>query len=88
GAPACILLAIILFFFGRAFVDGIRLRAARLSWGGRRLQRAAMAGIAIALLHATLDFHLRIPQVGFMVLTLVALTLQPGIFKVIQKADS
>lgn len=88
GAPACILLAIILFFFGRAFVDSIRLRAARLSWGGRRLQRAAMAGIAIALLHATLDFHLRIPQVSFMVLTLVALTLQPGIFKVIQKADS
>ncbi|MCC6547641.1 O-antigen ligase family protein [Candidatus Sumerlaeota bacterium] len=88
GVPACLILAVILFFFGRSFLQGLKSRAERSSWNHRRMHRAALAGVAIALLHAALDFHLRIPQVGFMVLTLVALTLQPGIFKVTQKADS
>ncbi|MEO8376327.1 MAG: O-antigen ligase family protein [Candidatus Sumerlaeota bacterium] len=88
GAPAAFILAIVLVFFGHSVMRSLRSRAGRTSWNQRLLQRAAMAGVAIAVLHAFLDFHLRIPQIGFMVLTLVALTLQPGIFKVSQKADS
>ncbi|CAN5274506.1 hypothetical protein BH09SUM1_BH09SUM1_05510 [soil metagenome] len=42
------------------------------------IQRAALCGVAIGLVHAGLDFHLRVPLIGFEMLSLVALFLQSG----------
>lgn len=51
----------------------------KFSWSERRLQRAAWAGVIATLLHATVDFHLRIPLIGFLFLALLALATQNGV---------
>lgn len=81
GAGAALCLGIVGLLALRSFVGLLHRRRESFSWSKGFLHRASLVGIAIALLHAFVDFHLRIPLVGFMVLTLIALCLQSGIFK-------
>lgn len=55
-----------------------RERSEYLPFSAGTLNRAALAGLAILLLHSLGDFHLRIPSVGFLALVLLALALQSG----------
>jgi O-antigen ligase len=57
--------------FKREWDDGSRILGRRM----RGFRRAALAGMAITLVHAFFDFHLRLPIVGFHFLLVGALLL-------------
>jgi O-antigen ligase len=88
GLPAFAVLVVVAGFFLRACGRVLGEQRARFSFAHGLLKRAAMVGTAIALLHAFLDFHLRVPQVCFMALTLIALSLQSGILKVMRRSHA
>ena len=71
-------------WIGRVWWKEWNAAARRFSRRQRRFRRAALAGLAVALLHATLDFHLRIPLVGFQALLLTALVFTSGINRAAQ----
>lgn len=82
GAPAILLLALPFTGLLLAAAQVLKGRHGRTTFAERALARACLAGLAIALLHASTDFHLRIPLVGFMALTLLALVLQTGSYRI------
>ncbi len=47
-----------------------------MSWERRRLCRAAWAGCTAVMLHAAVDFHLRIPTIGLAFVGMLAVALQ------------
>ncbi len=78
GVPAS---AVALMFLGRMLVSMIRDwsgRIRRSDWSRGLMQRAALAGVLAALAHAAVDFHLRIPEIGFVFLILLALAVNEG----------
>lgn len=88
GLPAFAVLVVVAGFLVRSCSRVLGKQRTRFSFAQGLLKRAAMVGAAIALLHAFLDFHLRVPQVCFMVLTLIALSLQSGILKVMRRSHT
>ncbi|MGF1571742.1 MAG: O-antigen ligase family protein [Sumerlaeia bacterium] len=51
----------------------------RFSWAEALPTRGCIVGFALVLFHAFVDFHLRIPLVGFAALALLALSVSPGL---------
>lgn len=64
--------------FGRSLARELRSCAEVTPWEEGIIRRAAAVGVGTALVHAGLDFHLRIPMVGMVFLLLLALTLTRG----------
>lgn len=82
GAPAAGVLLVPAVGLALAIWRVLGARREKTTFAERALPRACAAGLAIALLHASTDFHLRIPLVGFMALTLLALVLQTGSYRI------
>lgn len=80
GIPAALLFAAALAWTARSAAGDMRRRADAFPASHGRLQRGALAGAAIALAHASTDFHLRVPLVGFCFLAVLALGLRPQLF--------
>ncbi len=78
GVPGALLVLLALAGFGRAFWRNWQQQVAVFHWSNRALQRAAWIGIIITLVHATMDFHLRVPLVGFAFAVLLALAISDG----------
>jgi O-antigen ligase len=77
GLPLTLVLGLVL---GRLLLLERRRRASlALDGPAGALRRAADAGVAIALLASLVDFHLRVPLIGFMVLAMISLSLAPGL---------
>jgi hypothetical protein len=64
-----------------------RVAGERPSLANGRIRRAAIAGLASLLLHAFVDFHLRIPLITMMALLLTAIILTPTSFAEAESAD-
>lgn len=73
GLPAALVVAVLAIACLAAW-----RRARRGTFAEGMLQRAAVASLATLLVQATLDFHLRVPVVGFCALMLAAVVLAPG----------
>jgi len=78
GIPVSLTGLALLSILAAQVVRDVRLRRDAFDWSERVLQRAAAAGVILALLHAVVEFHLRIPLAGFSFLILAALALGPG----------
>ena len=78
GLPVTSLLLGALVVFLVSFYKDIRQRRRDFDPSERVLQRAALLGVLTAALHAFVDFHLRVPLIGFTFLILVALIVNQG----------
>ncbi len=78
GVPGALLVLIVLAGFARAFWRNWQEQVAVFDWSSRALQRAAWVGVVITLVHATMDFHLRIPLVSFAFAAVLALAMADG----------
>ena len=78
GIPVALAMMLL---FSRALLSfwrDTRQRWGAFDWSDRIMNRAAMAGLIALLIHAGVDFHLRIPLVGFAALILLALSINDG----------
>lgn len=73
GLPGLALLAIATFFMWRRR----RIDTQQIDPAPARLRRAAAVGLISMLMHALVDFHLRIPLVGMQALLLATIVLTP-----------
>lgn len=79
GVVFSILCLIALGFVFRTAIQYVKEAGSRFSWAEALPTRACGVGFALVLLHALVDFHLRIPLVGFATLSILALTVAPGL---------
>jgi O-antigen ligase len=75
GILGIIVIVVLGFLILRSLVADWRRRSL-MSWERRRLCRAAWAGCTAVMLHAAVDFHLRIPTIGLAFVGMLAVALQ------------
>jgi hypothetical protein len=85
GIPVSfILLALLIPFFRAIIRDWAEVQVGH-TWSERMLQRAALAGLLTAAVHSMVDFHLRIPLVGYVFLIVLALALNEGSLLIVKR---
>jgi O-antigen ligase len=75
GIVGIVAIGVFGFLLIRSLIADWRRRSL-YSWDRRRIGRAAWAGCAALILHAFVEFHLRIPTVGLAFLAMLATALQ------------
>jgi hypothetical protein len=75
GIVGIVVIAVLGFLLAQSLTADWRRRSL-YSWDRRRICRAAWAGCAALVLHALVEFHLRIPTVGLAFLAMLATALQ------------
>jgi O-antigen ligase len=65
--------------FVRALARQARAEAGLVPWEVQLLRRGAAAGLLALLAHAVVEFHLRMPAIGFQALALLALVSERGV---------
>lgn len=75
GLPAALIFGGFAGVSAARWLDAFSKRSRVTSWRRGLVRRSAMAGAGITVAHALLDFHLRIPLIGFGFLVLLALSL-------------
>ncbi len=78
GIPAGLLMLALGAWFVWVFRNDLLARRRHFEWSERILMRAALAGLIGTALHSGVEFPLRVPMVGFVFLTLLAILLCPG----------
>jgi len=85
GIPVSFLLLALMIPFARAVLrEWAEVQIAH-TWSERILQRAALAGALGCLVHSFADFHLRIPLTGYVLLIVLALSLNEGCLSIVKR---
>lgn len=78
GLPVAAIALILLAFVLGGLTIQWAAQMRQIPWTFGLTHRAAIAGVLITLAHAAVDFHLRIPLIGFSFLILLALAVNQG----------
>ncbi|MCB2153394.1 O-antigen ligase family protein [bacterium] len=88
GIPIALVVGLLFSKALLSFWRDTRQRWEAFEWPDRIMTRAAMAGLIALLIHAGVDFHLRIPLVGFVALILLALSINDGPLFIVSNSSS
>lgn len=78
-------LAIIAVMALLSLLDDWRSTQDRFYWSERLMRRAAWVSALTCAAHATTDFHLRIPLIGFVFLIVLAVAITPGSLEILRR---